>query len=146
MKKILLIMAIGLIGCSQPNNSPAPALTPNTTPVVNSYSFEGNWDCNHWVVNTATGETHQRRFIISNQVPTSIVMSLNDYNSNGTFNQLITNSNALIDSNYFDDMNNTSQTSFKGVLTTDSTLMVYQYEVNTSGVVDTIQNKEFKKQ
>ena len=53
---------------------------------------------------------------------------------------------AIVDSNYFDDSFNPIQQSFKGVLTSDTTLMIYHYEVDGIGLIDTFQVKEFIKQ
>jgi len=144
MKKIILIAAIAFIGCNKAEDSPQPlAKTIVTTPsiaAVTTYDFEGNWDCYDWVVDEISGATHHRRFIFSNQDTNSVSISLNDYFPNGSMIQLISNSGALIDSNYFNESVNPQSIYFKGVMTTDSTLMVYQYLGS-----DTSQVKEFKR-
>jgi hypothetical protein len=111
-----------------------------------AYDFNGNWDCYNWVINDMTGETQHRRFILSGQTSTHLSVSLNAYYSNGTFNQLLNGSSAIVDSNYFNDSFNPIQQSFKGVLTSDTTLMIYHYEVDGIGLIDTFQVKEFIKQ
>jgi hypothetical protein len=146
MKKILLILAIGLIGCSHPSDSPVPLTAKGGTTSSTSYTFTGNWNCEHWVVDDITGATHRREMIFSGETSSTVDMSLNDYYGVGLFNQLLTLSHCDIDSNYFDNATNPLGTKYKGVMTTDSTLMVHQYEVGPMGIVDTVQSKEFLKQ
>jgi hypothetical protein len=136
------------LSCAK-QETPQPVLNSanNTTPqTINNYDFNGNWDCYNWVINDMTGETQHRRFILSGQTSTHLSVSLNAYYSNGTFNQLLNGSSAIVDSNYFDDSFNPIQQSFKGVLTSDTTLMIYHYEVDGIGLIDTFQVKEFIKQ
>lgn len=146
MKKILIIIAAVLIGCNpDPTPQPLPTPIPSGSTTATSYNFVGNWDCYDWVVDEIMGTTHHRRFIFSNQLDSTVNISLNDYNSSGTLNQMFTMKIAKFDSSYFNHDNNALQINFKGVLTTDTTLMVYQYE-NTSGVIDTVQSKLFIKE
>lgn len=149
MKKILIIIAAVLIGCN-PDPTPQPinpSPTTATTTGVNVYNFVGNWDCYDWVVDETTGITRQRRFIFSNQLDSTMNISLNQYNPDSTFQyQLFSMKIAKHDSNYFNHDNNALQIKFKGVLTTDTTLMVHQYQVDGFGVHDTIQSKLFIKE
>lgn len=147
MRKIILVLAIAFVGCSQPTDSPVPIGTNTTTTITvqNSHNFEGQWNCYNWVVDDITGMTAHRKIIFSNQVNGVIDFSLNQYTSGGVLIQMVTNSTALIDSNYFDNPNNPIPEQFKGVLTSDSTLMVYDYDVDGVGVIDTIQVREFKR-
>lgn len=148
MRKIILVLAIAFVGCSQPTDSPIPIgtnTTTTTTTVQNSHNFEGQWNCYDWVVDDITGMTAHRKIILSNQVNGVIDFSLNQYTSGGVLIQMVTNSTALIDSNYFDNPNNPIPEQFKGVLTSDSTLMVYDYDVDGVGAIDTIQVREFKR-
>ncbi len=151
MKKIIIILAVVLTACSK-EETPEPIIvsrpslqvqttTPPTPPVV--YNFEGNWSCDAWIVDHITGATRRRSFIFSNQSTNLVDVSLNQYTNNGTFTQLFTLSTSLVDSSYFDNHSNTVPIQFKGVMTTDSTLMVYEYSNNSSGSVDTVQIKEF---
>lgn len=148
MRKILLVLAIAFVGCSQPEELPVPigtSTTPTTT-VQNSHNFEGQWNCYDWVVDDITGMTAHRKIIFSNQVGGLVNFSLNQYTSGGVLIQMITSSPSLIDSSFFDNQNNPIPEQFKGVLTSDSTLMVYDYDTDGSGAIDTIQVKEFKRQ
>jgi hypothetical protein len=154
MKNIILAITIiitiitVLFSCTKEN---VPGSTTNntqntlTTPIVNTttYNFEGVWSCNNWVVDQFNGTTRKRSFIFSNQTLTNMKVSLNQYTSNGSFTQLFTSGNAIVDSNYFDNHTNTIPIQFKGVLTSDTTLMVYEYQQNGLGAIDTIQIKEF---
>ena len=146
MKKIIPILIIALFGCSQPNNLPEPIST--TTPTATSYqqsSFEGSWNCYDWIVDEITATTHHRKIIFSNPSNSTMFMSLDDYSNSGIITQLISNSGVLVDSNYFDNQANPNGMMFKGVLTSDSTLMLYQYHV-VGNSIDTSQVKEFLKQ
>tara|TARA_R100000655_G_scaffold100789_2_gene145408 strand:- start:681 stop:1127 length:447 start_codon:yes stop_codon:yes gene_type:complete len=148
MKKLIIILSVLTLSCAK-QETPQPVLNSanNTTPqTINNYDFNGNWDCYNWVINDVTGQTQHRRFILSGQTNTHLSVSLNAYHSNGTFNQLLNGSSAIVDSNYFDDSFNPIQQSFKGVLTSDTTLMIYHYEVDGIGLIDTFQVKEFIKQ
>ena len=145
MKKTILILATVIIGCSQPNDLPIPIEAASTTTSI-AINFEGNWNCNDWVVDEIIGTTHRREIIFSGETSSSVEMSLNDYNSSGSMNQLITLSHCNIDSTFFDNQTNPQGTSYKGVLTTDSTLLVYQYTTDAFNVLDTVQYKEFLKQ
>jgi hypothetical protein len=146
MKKIILVLAIAFVGCSQPTDSPVPIGTNTTTTTVqNSHNFEGQWNCYDWVVDDITGMTAHRKIIFSNQSNGVVDFSLNQYTSGGILIQMITSSPALIDSNYFDNPINPIPEQFKGVLTSDSTLMVYDYDVDGVGAIDTIQVREFKR-
>ena len=143
MKKIVLILATVLIGCSQSNDLPEPLILSEVVSST-SFSFEGNWNCYDWVVDEITGEIHRREIIFSNQNGNNIYFSLNDYQNNGSVNQIITISSCDIDSSFFNEAFNPIQKKYKGVMTTDSTLMVYQYLVSQN-IIDTVQVKEFKK-
>ena len=143
MKKIVLILATVLIGCSQSNDLPEPLILSEVVSST-SFSFEGNWNCYDWVVDEITGEIHRREIIFSNQNGNNIYFSLNDYQNNGSVNQIITISSCDIDSSFFNEDFNPIQKKYKGVMTTDSTLMVYQYLVSQN-IIDTVQVKEFKK-
>ncbi|NQY42947.1 MAG: hypothetical protein HRT87_06380 [Legionellales bacterium] len=147
MKKLIIILSVLTLSCTK-QETPQPKLSnSNTTPsqTMATYDFNGNWDCYNWVINDMTGETQHRRFILSGQTSTHLSVSLNAYYSNGTFNQLLNGSSAIVDSNYFNDSFNPIQQSFKGVLTSDTTLMIYHYEVDGIGLIDTFQVKEFIK-
>ncbi len=144
MKKIILVLIIALIGCSQPNNLPEPISTPLTISYQQS-QFQGVWNCYDWIVDEITATTHHRKIIFSNTSDNNIFMSLNDYSNSGIMTQLISNSGILIDTNYFDNYSNPNGMMFKGVLTSDSTLMVYQYHISGNSI-DTSQFKQFLKQ
>lgn len=144
MKKIILVLIIALIGCSQPNNLPEPISTPLTISYQQSH-FQGVWNCYDWIVDEITATTHHRKIIFSNTSDNNIFMSLNDYSNSGIMTQLISNSGILIDTNYFDNSSNPNGMMFKGVLTSDSTLMVYQYHISGNSI-DTSQFKQFLKQ
>lgn len=148
MKKLIIILAVLTLSCTKQETPQAKLSNSNTTPyqTMTIYDFNGNWDCYNWVINDITGETQHRRFILSGQTSTHLSVSLNAYYSNGTFNQLLNGSSAIVDSNYFNDSFNPIQQSFKGVLTSDTTLMIYHYEVDGIGLIDTFQVKEFIKQ
>jgi len=149
MKKIILILAIGLTSCSKPTNNPVPIKpTPTSLTIsANTYLFTGEWDCLNWEVNTTTGQSIRRRFVMYNENLTECKSTLSQFNPDSTLNQTIhSHTHTLIDTNYFDVTSVLSGLSFKGILTTDTTLLVYQYEVDPFGVVDTIQTKQFKKQ
>ncbi len=144
MKKIILVLAIAFVGCSQDNDLPEPIELDVATVVTSQYNFEGSWDCYDWIVDDITGAMKHRRFVFSEQDGNDIRVTLNEYDSNGSMTQLLHQSSAFVDSSYFDESINPLGMSFKGVLTTDTTLMVYQYY--TSGLsVDTSQVKEFVK-
>lgn len=159
MKRILLVLAVALtfiVGCTKEETPepiaqsivqkvvPVPTVTPTPIP-AQSYNFNGTWDCDNWIVDTGTGMMRKRSFIFSNQTIDIADVSLNQYSSGGVLTQLFTMSSADIDSNYFDNQSNPIQIKFKGVMTTDSTLMVYEYGNNSGGGVDTFQMKEFKR-
>ncbi|PHS04977.1 MAG: hypothetical protein COA88_12900 [Kordia sp.] len=149
MKKILIILTVLTLSCTKQETPVAKITNPNSSApqTMTTYNFNGNWDCYNWVINDMTGQTQHRRFILSGQTNTHLSVSLNAYHpSNGTFNQLLTLSSAIVDSNYFDDSFNPIQQSFKGVLTSDTTLMIYHYEVDGIGLIDTFQVKEFIKE
>ncbi len=157
MKRLALILLIGLtvLSCTKEdgvepiqnegNKTVTPTPNPTPTPNGNVYDFNGVWSCDNWIVDEFTGATRKRSFIFSNQTTYSCNISLNQYILNGTFTQIFTNSSADIDSNYFDNHSNTIPVKFKGVLTTDSTSMVYEYNVDGFGTLDTTQIQEFKR-
>jgi len=152
MKKLItLIAVITILGCAKNNPQPQPNIVtiPNTqtTPISNVkspniYQFIGNWNCTDWVVDDITGTTHRREFIfIKNTIDSTMLnISLNDYNSNGTYSQLITKSIAYVDSNYFDNPTNPITIKFDGYLINDSTMSISQYDGNT-----VYQTRTFKK-
>lgn len=142
MKKVILLLATGIIGCSQPNNLPVPISTAQSVSFQSS-GFEGQWNCYDWVVDEITGTTHHRRVIFAEST-SGVFMSLDDYSNSGVMTQLISNSGVLIDSSYFDNSVNPNGMKFKGVLTSDSTLMVYEYHI-VGNSIDTSQIKEFIK-
>lgn len=148
MKKLIIILSVLTLSCTKQETPQAKLSNSNTTPsqTMATYDFNGNWDCYNWVINDMTGQMQHRRFILSGQTSTHLSVSLNAYHSNGTFNQLLTLSSAIVDSNYFNDSFNPIHQSFKGVLTSDTTLMIYHYEVDGIGLIDTFQVKEFIKQ
>jgi len=149
MKKSILVFATALLifSCSKPTNNPVPVnptLTVNRTPKQINQDFIGNWNCNTWIVDEITNATHRREIIFS-EGTNNVEFSLNDYTTTTVFNQLITRSVTLIDSNYFDNPINPAALKFKGYLLTDSTMNVYQYSIDGSGVIDTSQTQLFKK-
>jgi len=143
MKKLTLILIITFFGCSQQDDLPSP-LTTQTTSYSQTLNFEGSWNCYNWIVDDITGTTHHRK-IMFNGSSSAMFMSLNDYSNSGVMTQLISNSGVLIDSTYFDNSINPNGMKFKGVLTTDSTLMVYEYHI-VGNSIDTSQVKEFIKE
>jgi len=142
MKKVILLLATGIIGCSQPNNLPVPMSTPQSVSFQSS-GFEGQWNCYDWVVDEIIGTTHHRRVIFAEST-SGVFMSLDDYSNSGVMTQLISNSGVLTDSTYFNNSVNPNGMKFKGVLTSDSTLMVYEYHI-VGNSIDTSQVKEFIK-
>lgn len=154
MKKstIVLLTALLIFSCSKPTNNPTPIIPTPTAVVVapltkTNTDFIGKWNCYIWVVDEISGTTRRRELLFSERInsTTSLNFSVNAYKSDSTFNQLITGSTALIDSNYFDNPINPAAVKFKGYLLTDSTMNVYQYTVGASGVIDTNQVQIFKK-
>jgi hypothetical protein len=155
MKKILIVLAVAsivLIGCRK-EETPTPAVarsqqqtTPTAAaPPLNVYNFNGTWNCDNWVVDQMTNTTAVRQIIFTNQDTTYVSMSMNEYSSTGSLINMFVHGEAITDSNYFDNPLNVIPLKFKGVMTTDSTMMIYEYRVSASGVVDTTQFKEFKK-
>jgi len=155
MKKIILILiTLVIFGCKK-EDTPKPVsrtqqtITPQQTQnAVNSiyYDFVGTWKCDNWVVDDFTQSTRRRDFIFSNQTSTLFNASLNQYNSSGSnYNQLFSNASTFVDSNYFDMQNTLIGVSYKGVMTTDSTLMVYEYVNGSNGAIDTSRFNEFKR-
>lgn len=146
MKKVLLVLAIAFVGCSQQDDLPQPVQPVTTsllTPVSSNENFEGIWDCYDWVVDDITGAVKHRRIMFTGQEDSTAFITMNEYD-NGISTQIISLSGVLIDSNYFDNPINPNSVKFKGVKTSDSTLMVYQYYPNGLSV-DTSQVKEFIK-
>ena len=141
----LILTVIAFSSCTK-QDTPEPIFPQTKTQAVSSsYTFDGKWDCNDWVVDDITGKTH-KRMIIFNQVSLSEnYITLNDYNTPTSYNQLITKEGVQIDNNLFVHSSSLSNVNLKGVMTSDSTLMVYQYLNSLSGVVDTFQVKEFKR-
>jgi len=153
MKKILYITtALILFSCQKQTDLPTPLGQKIVTPINTTQSFNqnfvGNWNCNTWIVDEITGATHRREFLFYEITgsTTNMKISLNDYISTTSFNQIITNSNALVDSNYFNNQSNPVPIKFKGHLLTDSTMMVYQYDLDGAGEIDTIQSQIFTKE
>ena len=149
MKKIILVLAIAFVGCSQPEDLPIPIdpvdpIVVVTQSVPNSHNFEGTWICEDWLVDEITGAIRKREFIFSDQSDSTVYLRLNNYELNGSVTALITFSIAGIDSNYFYNPAAPQPVKFKGVMTTDSTLMVYEYYTSGS-TIDTSQVKEFKR-
>jgi hypothetical protein len=143
MKKLILILIITTIGCSQQNDLPEP-LTTQSNQTTQVSEFYGNWNCYDWIVDEITGTTHHRKIMFSSSLQGDFI-SLNDYSNSGVMTQLISNSGVNIDSTYFDNTISPNGIKVKGVLTSDSTLMVYQYHI-VGNSTDTSQVKEFIKE
>ena len=147
MKKIAIILVLAIASCNQQTDLPIPideVTTTTITTTTTNEDFTGTWDCFEWVVDEITGATAHKRIMFSNQLENSAYISVNIYYDNGNMNQLISNTGVSLDSNYFDNSINPIDYTFKGVKTSDSTMMVYQY-YNSGLSVDTTQVKEFKK-
>ena len=148
IKITVFAMMLVFISCEKDETLPVPEEVPvvtvntNNQNTTNPYlnTFIGNWVCNDWVVDDMSGATRKREILLSYKSETTLNFSLNDYTTSTTFNQLITNSTALLDTSYFINPNNPISDKYKGYLTTDSTLEVSKYD----GVI-IYQTKEFKK-
>lgn len=151
MKKIILLLSTALIfSCNKSEDLPKPIQTVNTVITTQSINpeFIGRWNCHVWLVDEITGATHRREFIFSEiaNSTTNLSISLNDYTDSTSFNQMFTMSIAKIDSNFFDNDFNPIPVKFKGYLLTDTTMNVYQYQVDAFGIVDTVQTQLFIKE
>ncbi len=144
-------MASLTIGCAK-ENQPAPevaAITPpnntvTTTVTPQIENFEGVWRCGDWVVDNMTGATKVVTLEFRDQDTTHAGLTLKHYNQDGSFIQRFMDESAYLDSNYFDNYGNIIMLMYKGVMTTDSTMMVYEYRPIGSSI-DTFQVKEFKR-
>ena len=148
MKKILIVLAsVLVIGCSK-EETPQPILSSaaiqQTAPPLQNQQliedFEGEWNCYNWVVNQINGTTAQRQIIFTGQDSNYVGLTMNEFTTSGIMYNMFTEGHTILDSNYFNNTINVIPVNFKGVLTTDSTLMVYEYNG-----MDTIQVKEFKR-
>lgn len=144
MKKLLFIAVIFLISCTK-ENSPIPVerIASPLTPIVNTttYDFHGYWSCYNWQKTTSTIHRYQLLFTVDSIGTKS---SLNDYSSLTTHNQLFTLRPTVVDSNFFNIWSTPLGIKFKGIMINDSTLTVYQYDINVvTGVIDTVQVKNF---
>jgi hypothetical protein len=156
MKYFSLIIVL-LLSCSKKDNPEPIAKRPITQTVVttpqnntvtpgNNYNFEGTWICDNWLVDDFSGMTRKRVYTLSDQTSTLLKATLAQFDANNiTSYNIYQNADVFIDSTYFEDFGNLSSYDFKGVLTSDSTLMVYAVLVPVVGPQDTIQVKEFRR-
>jgi len=146
MKKLSIIAILTIIISCTKTETPTPetakiSVPTNPNPISTTYNFHGHWSCYNWQKTPTV--THRYQFLFTTD-SISTRASLNDYSSLTSYDQLFTYQIAFVDSNFFNIPYTNLGIKFKGVMINDSTLTVYQYEIDLStGVVDTFQVKNF---
>jgi len=153
MKKIKYILILAFFNCSPPEDLPTPIQKPiieEITPTEeNKDYFLGSWNCQEWVVDEITGATRKRTLIFSepiNDSPYILALTMRSYIDSFSFNELYAKSSTLIDSSYFNNSFNPIDLKFKGNILTDTTMIVYHYDVDALGYIDTLQTQIFTKE